>query len=224
MTSAQKEVWKLVKTFVKNRSPLPLDLPSSLPARDRKFVEELAESLRLDWKTVEDETGMRHLQLSFPRKLELDDDSEEEEDEESQLAILRVLKQYDNAKVVDVTAEEAQAEMDKKYEEKFQEWKDKYYEGKFEWKRDNETELTKLAENYVQGLQWVLYYYYRGVVSWPWYYAYHYSPMISGMRPLTCISISILIYFRCYQGSKGGYQLQAWPTFPSIRTAHGSFA
>lgn len=216
MTSAQKEVWKLVKTFVNNRSPLPLDLPPSLPARDRRFVEELADSLRLGWKTVEDETGMRHLQLSFPEKLELDDDSEEEEDEESQLAILRVVKQYDNAKIVDVTAEEVQAEMDKKYEEKFQEWKDKYYEGKFEWKRDNEVELTKLAENYVQGLQWVLYYYYRGVVSWPWYYAYHYSPMISGIYTLRRIAIYRLTYFRCYQGSEGGYQLQAWPTFPSI--------
>ncbi|KFY21468.1 hypothetical protein V493_07370 [Pseudogymnoascus sp. VKM F-4281 (FW-2241)] len=179
MTSAQKDVWKLVKIFVNNRSPEPLDLPSSLPAKDRKFVEDLADSLHLDWKTVEDENGDRHLQLSFPAKLEQDDDEEEEQDEESQLAILRVVKQYDNANIVDVSAEEVQAEMDKKYEEKFQEWKDKYYDGKFEWKRDDETELTKLAENYVQGLQWVLYYYYRGVVSWPWYYAYHYSPMIS---------------------------------------------
>lgn len=178
MSSAQKEIWKLVKAFVNNRSPQPLDLPSSLPAKDRKFVEELADSLHLDWKTVEDETGVRHLQLAFPQKLS-EDSSDEEEDEESHFAILRVVKQYDNAKVVDVSAQESQAEMDKKYEEKFQEWKDKYYEGKFEWKRNNEQELTKLAENYVQGLQWVLYYYYRGVVSWPWYYQYHYSPMIS---------------------------------------------
>ena len=118
MTSAQKDVWKLVKIFVNNRSPEPLDLPSSLPAKDRKFVEDLADSLHLDWKTVEDENGDRHLQISFPAKLEQDDDEEEEQDEESQLAILRVVKQYDNANIVDVSAEEAQAEMDKKYEEK----------------------------------------------------------------------------------------------------------
>ena len=71
--------------------------------------------------------------------------------------------------------------MDRQYEAKFEEWKDTYYKGKFNWGRDNDIELTKLCENYVQGLQWVLYYYYQGVVSWPWYYQYHYSPMISGM-------------------------------------------
>ena len=71
--------------------------------------------------------------------------------------------------------------MDRQYEAKFQDWKDDYYKGKFEWDRNNDVEFTKLCENYVQGLQWVLFYYYRGVVSWPWYYQYHYSPMISGM-------------------------------------------
>ncbi|CZT49542.1 probable KEM1-multifunctional nuclease [Rhynchosporium secalis] len=178
MTTPQREVWKEVKKFVTRRSDEPLDLPSTLPAGDRKFVQDLAESLHLEWKTVTSESGDRHMQLSFPPKLEADEDSEDE-DEESQLAILRVVKQYDSAKVVDVSKAEAQAEMDKQYEAKFQEWKDKYYQGKFEWDRKNVAEMTKLCENYVQGLQWVLHYYYRGVVSWPWYYQYHYSPMIS---------------------------------------------
>ncbi|EKD14734.1 uncharacterized protein L3040_002838 [Drepanopeziza brunnea f. sp. 'multigermtubi'] len=179
MTTPQREVWKQVKAYVTSRSDQPLDLPGTLPAADRKFVQELAESLHLDWKTVENDEGDRHMQLSFPPKLEGEDEDGEDEDEESQLAILRVVKQFDNAKVVDVSKADAQAEMDRQYEVKFQEWKDTYYKGKFEWDRNNETELTKLCENYVQGLQWVLHYYYRGVVSWPWYYQYHYSPMIS---------------------------------------------
>ena len=99
--------------------------------------------------------------------------------------MVRVLKRYDNAKIVDVTASESQEQMAKKYDEKFGKWKDQYYQSKFEWGLDNEHEMRKLTENYVQGLQWVLYYYYRGVASWPWFYAYHYAPMISGMfRPL----------------------------------------
>jgi 5'-3' exoribonuclease 1 len=182
MTTPQREVWKQVKKYVTKREAEPLDLPSTLPAADRKFVQELAESLHLEWKTVEDGEGDRHIQLSFPPKLATGetDDEDEDEDEESQLAILRVVKQYDNAQTVDLSKAEAQVAMEQQYEQKFQEWKDKYYAGKFEWDRKNETELTKLCENYVQGLQWVLYYYYRGVASWPWFYQYHYSPMISG--------------------------------------------
>jgi 5'-3' exoribonuclease 1 len=182
MTTQQREVWKEVKKFVAHRPAQPLDLPSTLPAADRKFVQELADNLHLEWRTVEDDEGVRHIQLSFPVKLEVDDEAEEEgDDEESQLAILRVVKKYDNAQVLDVSKEQARAQMERQYEEKFDEWKDTYYKGKFNWGRDNDVELTRLCENYVQGLQWVLYYYYQGVVSWPWYYQYHYSPMISGM-------------------------------------------
>ena len=178
MTTPQREIWKQVKQFVTQRPVQPLDLSSSLPAADRKFVQDLADSLHIEWRTVEDDDGIRHMQLSFPANLK--EAEEEDEDEESQLAILRIVKQYDNAQVLDVSKEQAKAEMDRQYEMKFLEWKDQYYKGKFDWGRDNDVELTKLCENYVQGLQWVLYYYYRGVVSWPWYYQYHYSPMISG--------------------------------------------
>ncbi|KAH0366445.1 hypothetical protein KCU65_g5377, partial [Aureobasidium melanogenum] len=185
MTSSQKEVYARVRQYVNSRpadsEPAPLDLPTSLPARDRKFVEDLADSLHLQWKSIVNDEGERHLQLSFfPRPPS--DDSDDEEDEEAQTALLRVVKRYDNAEIVDVSAEEAQEQMTKKYDEKFGQWKDEYYKSKFEWGTENEEELRKLTENYVQGLQWVLYYYYQGVVSWPWYYGYHYSPMISDVK------------------------------------------
>jgi len=187
VTTTQKDIFKKVKKFVGRRlddstgQQASLDLESSLPARDRKFAQDLADDLRLEWKTVEDSEGNRHLRLDFPGKLEGDDDDEVDE-EESQIALLRVLKRYDNAKVVDITAGEVQQQMDQKYEQKFQGWKNKYYNEKFDWGLENEEEMRKLTENYVQGLQWVLFYYYRGVASWPWFYGFHYSPMISGKR------------------------------------------
>lgn len=185
MSTPQKDIYGKVKQYINNRpadsEQAPLDLPTSLPARDRKFTEELADSLHLQWKSVVDEQGERHLQLSFFPRAE-HDDSEDEDDEEAHNALLRVMKRYDKAQIVDVTAEDAQEEMEKKYEEKFRGWKNSHYTSKFEWGLENEEEMTKLAENYVQGLQWVLYYYYRGVASWPWYYGYHYAPMISDVK------------------------------------------
>lgn len=185
MTSYQKELYGSVKKFVNGRSvgeeTPPLDMPGTLKASDRAFVDELARSLRLDSATVADDEGNRHMQLSFPARPEMDDD-EDDEDEESQNALLRVFKQYDRAKIEDTTAEQAQAKAQEKYDKKFLQWKDKHYRDKFTWDIDNEAELTKLTENYVQGLQWVLFYYYRGVASWPWYYQYHYSPMISDVK------------------------------------------
>ncbi|KAL6722155.1 exonuclease II Exo2 [Lecanora helva] len=188
MTSAHKDIFKQVKQFVNTKSAdnhsskTSFDLPSSLNARDRKFVQELAEDLHLQWRTVVEDNEDRHMQLEFPSKLEGDEDDEDVKDEEASIALNRVLKRYDNAKVVDITAEEIQEQMDKKYEENFQVWKDKYYKSKFEWGVEDELEMRRLTENYVQGLQWVLYYYYRGVVSWPWFYGYHYSPMISDVK------------------------------------------
>jgi 5'-3' exoribonuclease 1 len=192
ISSEQSKIYKNVKTYVHSRpasgTATPYDLPTTLPARDRKFVEDLADSFNLQWNTVQDDEGNRHMQLNFPARLtpsptDGEDESESSsEDEEAQLALLRVIKRYENAKIVDMNADDAQAAMEKQYEEKFKAWKDKHYTDKFEWGMDNEVEMRNLTENYVQGLQWVLYYYYRGVASWPWYYKYHYAPMISDVK------------------------------------------
>ena len=185
MSSDQKTILEQVKQYFiapANKDPAtrqPLNLSSALPARDRKFVQQLAANLNLQWATKEDEEGNRFIQLNFPSD---DEDEDTSEDEEAVAAAARVLKRYQNAKVEDVTSEQAQEQMKQKYDQKFQMWKNKYYTSKFEWGLDNEEEMRNLTENYVQGLQWVLYYYYRGVASWPWFYQYHYSPMISDVK------------------------------------------
>ncbi|KAI1310009.1 exoribonuclease 1 [Xylaria venustula] len=180
VTTPQKELWKQIRKFVTKRSQESLNLGHELVAADRKFVQDAAENLHIEWHTIQNEDGQRDVVLEYPSKANKEDDEDEDEDEEAHLALLRVVRRYDNAQVVDVSAEEARATLQRKYEEKFEEWKDTYYDEKFHWPADvKESELVKLSENYVQGLQWVLYYYYRGVASWPWFYRYHYSPMTS---------------------------------------------
>lgn len=180
LTPAQKEILKTVKKYVLNRSDKtcePLDLPPILPARDRAFVEQLADELRLPWSSIDNENGDRFMRLTLPPT---QCDSDDEEDEEASVAVQRIIRKYEKAKVQEMTPEEAQKSAQEKYDAKFLEWKDNYYRTKFGWGLDNKEEMKKLAQNYVQGLQWVLFYYYRGIASWPWFFQYHYAPMISG--------------------------------------------
>ncbi|KAH7152261.1 XRN 5'-3' exonuclease N-terminus-domain-containing protein [Dactylonectria estremocensis] len=179
ITPAQRDLWKhKIRPYISKRSDQALDLGADLKAADRKFVQDLTESMHLNWSTKEDDEGHRHLIMEFPPKIGDDDDDDEEE---GNLAAYRVMKTYDKAMVVDVTAEDAQKNYQKLYQDKYQGWKTKYYLQKFEeWAPDKyDQELLALCENYVQGLQWVLYYYYRGIASWPWFYRYHYAPLIS---------------------------------------------
>ncbi|KAK5275084.1 exonuclease II Exo2, partial [Exophiala xenobiotica] len=125
----QKQLFKQVKKWFISpgnkdiATRQPLNLSSTLPARDRKFIQQLAADLNLQWSTKEDEEGNRFIQLELPQT----QDDDESEDEESQLAITRILKRYENAKVEEATDEQAQQDLKKKYDEQFYEWKNKYY-------------------------------------------------------------------------------------------------
>ncbi|KAG6009664.1 hypothetical protein E4U21_001728 [Claviceps maximensis] len=185
ITSAQRDLWRQkIRPFVSTRSNEPLDLGFGLKAADRKFVQDIADAMHLDWATKEDEEANRHLVLSFPAKSGPqgdDDDEDDDEEEEGTYAAFRVIKSYDNATVVDLTAEDAKQHYEKLYQDKYAGWKTKYYLQKFpEWESEKyDSEQKSLCENYVQGLQWVLFYYYKGIASWPWFYGYHYAPLIS---------------------------------------------
>ena len=53
---------------------------------------------------------------------------------------------------------------------------DRYYEQKFKADRNNIEFRRKVARAYVEGLAWVLRYYFQGCPSWEWFYPYHYAP------------------------------------------------
>uniref|UniRef100_A0A0K0CTQ1 5'-3' exoribonuclease n=1 Tax=Angiostrongylus cantonensis TaxID=6313 RepID=A0A0K0CTQ1_ANGCA len=58
-------------------------------------------------------------------------------------------------------------------------WKDRYYRAKFDVGEEDVEFRRKVAWAYVEGLCWVLKYYYQGCVSWDWYFPYHYAPFAS---------------------------------------------
>jgi 5'-3' exoribonuclease 2 len=58
-------------------------------------------------------------------------------------------------------------------------YRERYYSTKFFIK--NNAQMDEMQKNirqaYIEGLSWVFQYYYKGCVSWEWFYPYHYAPM-----------------------------------------------
>ncbi|GAA5858509.1 hypothetical protein JCM8547_007340 [Rhodosporidiobolus lusitaniae] len=98
-------------------------------------------------------------------------------------AIRRVLKKYDDAEVIrELSAAEAEEEQEKEVQEKMVQWKRDYYKEKLEFDMEKDTQaLHDLTYRYIEGLQWVLRYYYAGVASWGWFYNYHYAPKMTDL-------------------------------------------
>ncbi|KAL4264437.1 5'-3' exoribonuclease 1 [Pleurotus pulmonarius] len=184
-----------------------LTMPNTFPARERAFISTLAQELHLclTWDEY-DEDDQNLVTWRFPgASLEEPipvsrtgsdggadeaeegdgewEDVDEEEDEEANSAVDRVLQKYEKAQVMD---DDADGGFDARYErsvrEKMDEWKRGYYMGKLEFSYDDPQSMGDLAYRYIEGLQWVMHYYYSGVASWGWFYNYHYAPRISDLK------------------------------------------
>ncbi|TID20343.1 hypothetical protein CANINC_003636 [Pichia inconspicua] len=115
-------------------------------------------------------------------KLDVDGINPNESEEEFNQRLIEIkqcLRKYQSSVIVE--NEETLRSTEEIYNEKFTNWKGKYYEEKLGFSIDDEVEMKKITENYIEGLQWVLTYYYHGNCSWPWYYKYHYAPRISDL-------------------------------------------
>ena len=67
---------------------------------------------------------------------------------------------------------------------------DRYYEQKFKADPRDIAFRNRVARDYVEGLAWVLLYYFQGCPSWTWYYPHHYAPFAADFVELDRIHIS----------------------------------
>jgi 5'-3' exoribonuclease 2 len=67
---------------------------------------------------------------------------------------------------------------------------DRYYSQKFDVHPSDIEFRHKVAREYVQGLAWVLLYYFQGCPSWDWYYPFHYAPFAADFVDLKDMTIS----------------------------------
>ncbi|KAI9780412.1 MAG: 5'-3' exoribonuclease 2 [Candelina submexicana] len=66
---------------------------------------------------------------------------------------------------------------------------DRYYERKFNVDPQDIAFRHKVAQAYVEGLAWVLLYYFQGCPSWTWYYPYHYAPFAADFVNLSQMDV-----------------------------------
>ncbi|GMF00652.1 unnamed protein product [[Candida] boidinii] len=71
-------------------------------------------------------------------------------------------------------------------------YRNRYYQEKFHTKDEQEINRIKkdMTYCYIQGVSWVLLYYYQGCPSWNWYYPYHYAPFAADFNDLGSMEIT----------------------------------
>lgn len=117
---------------------------------------------------------------TYEAKIDVDGLSPYETEEEHQRRITELKKIVTKYQTTNLFAtEEIMKETKDLYDQKFVAFKDKYYKEKLGFSYHDTEDFTAMTRHYVEGLQWVLYYYYKGCPSWNWFYRYHYSPRIS---------------------------------------------
>ncbi|PJF18705.1 hypothetical protein PSACC_01475 [Paramicrosporidium saccamoebae] len=68
--------------------------------------------------------------------------------------------------------------------------KGRYYRSKFHIEPDNQEFIAQVVKSYVEGLCWVMAYYYQGCPSWKWFYPYHFAPFASDLTGIGELDIS----------------------------------
>ncbi|CAH1758465.1 10567_t:CDS:10 [Entrophospora sp. SA101] len=176
LTPEQRHIFEQIKEIIEGRTKVTVQFSAKCPARDRVFIQNLAEELSIIFTKQYEDGELKNLSVSYRVENESDEEIE---------ARYQVLSKYESAEVLGEDYLEAFEEREKQHQEKkFAALKTNYYKDKMNIDYNNQKEMDHLVSSYLEGLQWVLHYYYNGVASWGWFYPYHYSPKISDLYDL----------------------------------------
>ncbi|KAF4574688.1 5'-3' exoribonuclease 2 [Pleurotus pulmonarius] len=93
-------------------------------------------------------------------------------------------------------------------------YKARYYQQKFGFEPSDQEAKKKITKCYIEGLCWVLHYYYQGTPAWQWFYPYHFAPFAGDFEEVDKMDIT----FEAGQPSKPFEQLMG--VFPAASRKH----
>ncbi|XP_069565881.1 5'-3' exoribonuclease 1 [Brachyistius frenatus] len=163
-----------------------------------KYLEKLAEFDRehfsevfVDLKWFESKVGNKYLNeaagLAAEKEAAIKEGNKNEDSALGLAALTSSQKVTGEGKGAAADDEEEEDDM---FETEFRQYKRMYYMTKMDVDVVSDEFLAKQAKCYVEGIQWILHYYYHGVQSWSWYYPYHYAPFLSDIRNISGLKLT----------------------------------
>ncbi|XP_075887666.1 5'-3' exoribonuclease 1 [Nelusetta ayraudi] len=159
-----------------------------------KYFEKLSEFDRehfsevfVDLKWFESKVGNKYLNEAAGLAAEKESASKNTNKKQASALSLAGLCSSDGAK--DAGGDEEEEE-DDIFETEFKQYKRTYYMTKIGVDVVSDEFLAAQAKCYVEGIQWILHYYYHGVQSWSWYYPHHYAPFLSDIRKVSGLKLT----------------------------------